>query len=110
MGGNNIKDLEENIIVDIEQANKNDIDQIYNALNKALHQFDKDSFAKNLIDSIKKIFSTKRKKCKLIIIDIIESKDKLTAKEKQLLRNHLLDISNIHRTLIENIISILDAL
>ena len=40
----------------------------------------------------------------------MDSKDKLTDKEKESLRKELLDISNIHRTLLENLQSLFGAL
>lgn len=108
-----MKDLDfliQNIKEDIKKASDKQIDSIYETLKKALDKFDRDSYFKNFLDSIKRLFKTKRQKCLLLINDICDSKHKLNENEKELLRKELLDISNIHRTLIENIISLLGAL
>ena len=102
--------LIENISEDLKTANSKDVDKIYSALKDALKKFDRDSQFKDLIDFLKSIFKTKREKCTLIINDLLESKNKLTNEEKEILRLHLLDISNIHRTLLEDIRALLSAL
>lgn len=102
--------LKENIKNDIKQASNKQIDVIYEALKTALKKFDRDELRKNIVDFFKLIFATKRQKCLLFLEDITDSEYKLTDVEKELLRKELLDISNIHRTLIENIISLLGAL
>lgn len=108
-----MKDLEtlkENIKEDIKRASEKQINSIYEALKKALEKFDRDSDFKNFLDWIKTILKTKRQKCVLFFNDINDSKHKLNDNEKELLRKEFLDISNIHRTLIEDIISLLGAL
>lgn len=99
-----------NITEDLKKAKSSDIDKIYEALKKALVKFDKDTNIKNLLDSLKGLFKSKREKCILFLKDLMDSKDKLTNEKKESLRKELLDISNIHRTLLENIRSLLGAL
>ena len=52
---------------------------------------------------------SKRSKCIQFVDDIFDSKNRLLKEEKDRLRKALLDISNIHRTFIENIIALLGA-
>jgi hypothetical protein len=99
-----------NIKEDIKNAKSGDIDKIYKAFKGALEQFDRDTNVKNLFDFFKGFFKSRREKCILFINDLMDSKDKLTDKEKESLRKELLDISNIHRTLLENLQSLFGAL
>lgn len=102
--------LKDNIIKDIESCSSKELNNIYDALKKTLKEFDRDSFFKNCKDFFKSIFKTKKQKCIYFIDDIVDSKDKLTDDEKEKLRKSFLDISNIHRTFIENIIALFGAL
>ena len=102
--------LKDNILKDTESCSSKELNNIYNALKKTLKEFDRDSFFKNCIDFFKSIFKTKKQKCIFFINDIVDSKDKLTNEEKEKLRKSFLDISNIHRTFIENIIALFGAL
>lgn len=106
----NLDELQQNIIEDIKNCPDRVVENVYKALKKALKQFDKDSFFKNLKDFFNAIFKTRREKCLLILNDIMDSREKLTDKEKELLRKEFLEISNIYRSLIENIIALLGAL
>lgn len=99
-----------NITEDLNKANSRDIDKIYDALKAALKKFDRDSNIKDLIDIFRGLFKSKREKCVLFMKDLMDSKDKLNEDEKEILRKELLDISNIHRTLLENIRALLGAL
>jgi hypothetical protein len=110
MANTDFDTLKKNILKDIDEASGNDINEIYSALSKAIAKFDRDSILKDFIDLFRSILKTKRQKCKLFINDIVDSSSKLTTNEKELLRLEFLDISNIHRTLLENIRSLLDAL
>lgn len=51
------------------------------------------------------MFKSKKDKCILFIEDICDSKDKLKTEEKEKLRMFFLDISNIHRTFVEDLIT-----
>lgn len=110
MSSLDLEKLKENVLKDIEQANNSDIKKIYKELNNCLMEFDRDNHWKNFFDSIKVVFSVKRNKCKLIILDICDSSEKLNRDEKQELKHHLLEIQNIHRTFIENLIALIGAL
>jgi hypothetical protein len=110
MANTDFETLKQNILKDIDEASGKDINDIYSALRKALAKFDRDSLLKNLFDLFLSILKTKRQKCKLLVNDIVDSRSKLSVSEKELLRKEFLDISNIHRTLIENIRALLDAL
>jgi hypothetical protein len=110
MKNTDFENLKQNIFKDIDDASNKDINEIYSLLSKALDKFDRDSKLKDFFDLFHSILKTKRQKSKLFIHDIVESSSKLTSNEKELLRLEFLRISNIHRTLIENIRSLLDAL
>lgn len=106
------KSLEEikiNIHQDIKNASAKEIDKIYYALKAVAKTFDRDSALKNLFDGLKYIFKDKRGKCIQLVDDIFNSAEKLSIGEKIQLRKLLLDISNIHRDIIENIIALLGA-
>lgn len=104
-----IDEIKENLYKDIEKATSREIEKIYSALKEVLKEFDKDSNLKNLYDFFKSIFKTKKAKCLQFVTDIFDSKEKLTVDESERLRKALLDISKIHRTIIENIIALLGA-
>lgn len=105
-----IDEIRENICQDIKDASSKEIDQIYNSLKKVSKKFDRDSAIKNLFDGLRGIFRSKKDMCLLFVNDIFDSAEKLSADEKNQLRKALLDISNIYRTVIENIIALLGAL
>jgi DNA phosphorothioation-dependent restriction protein DptG len=105
-----IESLVQNISEDLEKASSKDIDKIYTALKSALKTFDRDSQFKDIIDVLKNIFKSKKEKCILIIRDLLDSKEKLIDTEIESLRKELLEISNIHRTLLEDIRALLNAL
>lgn len=104
-----IQEIKENLQQDINKASSKELEKIYSSLKDVLKTFDRDSSLKNLCDFFKNIFKTKKAKCIQFVNDIFDSKDKLTKEEKDKLRKALLDISNIHRTFIENIIALLGA-
>lgn len=110
MRDTSIDALVNNIKKDINSCSKKELDSIYNAIKIALKKFDRDNIFKNSIDFIKSILKNKKQKCIFFIEDIIDSKDKLTDKEKEDLRKVFLDISNIHRTFIEDIMALFEAL
>lgn len=104
-----IEEIKKNLVKDIKDANSSEIDKIYNTLKEILSSFDRDGLLKNLCDFCKGILKTKRNKCLQFVNDIFDSKDKLSQDEKEKLRKALLDVSNIHRNFIENIIALLGA-
>lgn len=104
-----IEEIKANLHQDIDKANSKELEKIYSSLKDVLKTYDRDSSLKNLCDFFKNIFSSKKAKCLQFVNDIYDSKDKLTNEEKDKLRKALLDISNIHRTFVENIISLLGA-
>ena len=104
-----IEEIKSNLHQDINNANSKEIDKIYFALKDVLKKFDRDSLVKNLGDFFKGFLKSKRSKCIQFVNDIFDSKDRLSKEEKDGLRKALLDISNIHRTFIENIIELLGA-
>ena len=105
-----IEELIENINKDIEKASAKKINVIYKELKMILKKYDDDEFLKNCFDVIKQLFQTTRNKCKLIFKDIIEEMTKSGFSKKEELRRDLLDLSNIHRDILENIIALLGAL
>lgn len=102
--------LTKNIEKDIDKASMKEINILYNELNDVLKKYDKDQFIKNIMDWCKKIFMSKREKCKYIFNDILEEIQKPNFTKKKELRNDLLEISNIHRSFLENLISLLESL
>ena len=98
-----------NIQDDINRASNKEIGEIYKGLKELLKEFDKDSIFKNAKDLIKRaiIFIDKRKICLLILQDIFDSMDKLTTEQRNRLLKKLNHISDIHRTLGEDIIRFL---
>jgi len=111
MKSTDLESLKNNLLTDIDQATKSNIEDIYKALITSLNKYDKDGLLKNVKDHVILFFTPdKRAKCKYIITDIIDSKESLSTDEKESLRKNFLDISNIHRTLLENIQALLDAL
>ena len=101
--------IKANLHQDIDKATTKELEKIYSSLKNVLETFHRDSSLKNLCDLFENIFRSKKAKCLQFVNDIYDSKDKLTNEEKDKLRKALLDISNIHRTFIENIISLLGA-
>ena len=93
-----------------EKASTKEINKIYEELKKILKKYDGDGFFKNCFDFIRQLFQNTRIKCKLIFKDILEEMTKPGFSKKEELRRDLLDLSNIHRDLLENIISLLGAL
>ena len=102
-----IEEIKDNLQQDIDRATSKELEGIYTSLKDVLKNFDRDSSLKNLCDFFKNIFKTKKAKCHQFVNDIFDSKDKLTQEEKNKLRKALLDVSNIHRIFIENIIALL---
>lgn len=102
--------LKENISEDLKQASKKEIDEIYKNLELCLKKFDKDKTLKNIKDFFVKLFKSKKDKCILLINDIVDSRDKLSPEEKEELRKCFLNISNIHRTFLEDIQALFGAL
>lgn len=105
-----LDELIKNIDEDIREANSNQINELYISLNNMLNKYDNDKFMKNLIDILKKLFRSKRQKCKLILEDLIEEIYKPNFTKKEELRKELLEISNIHRSFLENLIALLENL
>lgn len=102
--------LKNNVVKDINSCNKKELKKIYDALKKSLASFDKDSILKNVSDFFKSLFKNKKEKCLFFVEDICDSRDKLTNEEKESLRKSFLEISNIHRTFLEDILALLGAL
>lgn len=102
--------LTENIRSDIEKARNNKIDELYDSLKKLLKKYDADPTIKNINDWFKQILKSKREKCKLVLEDVIEEMNKPNFSRKEELRKDLLEISNIHRDFLENLISLLESL
>lgn len=102
--------LKENILKDIKEAKNREIDEIFKRMHSCLKRFDRDDIRKEILDFFKRIFKGKREKCALFVEDICDSRDKLTENEKEILRKEFLDISNIHRTFLENLKALLEAL
>lgn len=110
MKNTNLDSLVENVKKDISSCSQKELDQIYKAIKNALKKFDRDNNFKNSRDFMKSLFKTKRQKCLLFVEDIVDSKDKLTCEERESLRKTFLDISNIHRTFVEDLIALFEAL
>lgn len=107
------KDLDsiiKNIRKDLKDANSKDIDLIYSSLLQLLKKYDNDTFFKNIGDFFKKIFKTKREKCCLFFEDIVEGINDMDDEKKRKIKKDLLDLSNIHRTFLENLKSLIEAL
>ena len=102
--------LKENVIKDINECNTRQLNKIYKSLRKVLFQFDRDTIWKNVKDFFKSVRKGKKEKCIFFIDDICDSSEKLTANEKEELRKQFLDISNIHRTFLEDLQALLNAL
>ena len=98
-----------NIQNDINQANNKKINEIYKKLKELLREFDNDTLFKNAKDLVKRtiIFVDRRKLCLEILNDIFDSKDSLSEEQKQKLLKKLNEISDIYRTLGEDIIRFL---
>lgn len=84
MKATDLDSLKDNLIKDIDQATKSNIDDIYKALIISLKKYDNDGFLKNIKDQVTLFFKfDKRAKCKYIIADIIDSKETLSAEKKK---------------------------
>ena len=106
-----IKWLTDNVKDDIKKASGRDIDALYSSLKKALKKYDGDPFLKNVCDLFKRAFTfDKRKRCLIVLDDILEELNKPGFSRKEELRHDLLDISNIHRSFLENLIALLENL
>lgn len=99
-----------NIIDDINSCSTKELNKIYQSLKTILKEFDKDSFFKDSKDFFKFFFKDKKSKCLFFIEDICDSRDRLSAEMKEKLRKEFLKVSNIHRTFLENIKALLEAL
>lgn len=99
-----------NIREDLKKASNREIKDIYNSLKKLLNKYDNDTFIKNIKDFLKKVLKSKREKCSLFFEDIIEGIDSMSDKTKQELKKDLLDLSNIHRTIFEDLAALIGAL
>lgn len=102
--------LVNNIKKDISSCSKKELNSIYDAIKSALKKFDRDNIFKNTRDFMKSLLKNKKQRCLAFIEDIIDSKGKLNPEEKEDLRKTFLDISNIHRTFVEDIIALFEAL
>lgn len=102
--------LKENVLADINSCSSKELNKIYTALKKTVFEFDRDVFGKQIRDFFKSVFKSKKDKCVFFVEDICDSKDKLSSEEKETLRKMFLDISNIHRTFLEDLIALLEAL
>ena len=109
MGVKTIEGIKQNILEDIRKTDNRKIEEIYASLKKTLNKFDRDFLGKNVKDFLRAIFKTKRERCIQFVEDLFDSQSQLTSQEKNDLRRALLDISNIHRSIIENIIALLGA-
>ncbi len=95
--------LKKNLIDDLSNCSRKELDLIYKMLKECLKKFDRDGIFKNCRDFFKLIFKNKKEKCLYFINDVEDSKDKLTDTEKEELRKYFLSISNVHRTFLENL-------
>lgn len=102
---NDVRDI---LISDICGANKDELNVIYKALKKALKKFDRDSFLKDVGDFFSKLFKSKREKCKLIVDDIVDSKQKLTKDEAKELYDEFYKLSEVHRSFFDNIMVLIE--
>lgn len=102
--------LKANLIDDIKKCSNKEIDQIYTMFKECLNKFDKDGVFKNCVDFFKTFLKSKRNKCLYFVADIEDSVAKLTPNEKEELRKYFLSISNVHRTFLENIQALFEAL
>lgn len=109
MSKKDINSLIDNIHKDFKDASRKEIDQIYNELKEMLKKYDDDSFSKNVKDFLKRGFTfDKRKRCELVFKDIIESLDNPSFVKREELRKDLLELSNIHRSFLENLIALIE--
>lgn len=95
--------LKSNIIEDLSQCSRKEIDSIYQMLKDCIKKFDRDDLFKNCRDFFKLIFKSRKDKCLFFINDIEDSREKLTSIEKEELRKYFLNVSNVHRTFLENV-------
>jgi hypothetical protein len=107
------KDLEwltANINEDIDKASNKNIDRLYESLRNMLKKYDNDPLIKDVLDWFNGFLKSKRMKCKLILNDILEEIQKPEFTRHEELRKDLLEVSNIHRNFLENLISLLESL
>ena len=102
--------LKNNVLKDIQECNGKELDRIFDKLKTTLKAFDRDDFWKNIKDLIKQVFKSKRNKCFQIVNDICDSRNNLNEIEKESLRKAFLDLSNIHRTFLEDLRALFGAL
>ena len=102
--------LKNDVLKDLDECKSKDLNNIYKALKTALKTFDRDGLWKNIKDVFRSLFKSKKEKCALFIADICDSKELLNEAEKETLRKSFLDISNIHRTFLEDLQSLFGAL
>lgn len=105
-----IEEIKNNLKEDIQKANDKEINLIFKELKKMLCNYDRDSLLKNISDIFNSLFKSKRKKCELFLNDLFDSLDKLNTDEIEKFRKDLLSTSNIHRTFLEDLIALLEAL
>lgn len=110
MANKDFNTLKENVLKDIKECSNKELDKLFDKLKSTLKTFDRDDFWKNVKDVIKQLFKNKRTKCSLIVGDICDSRDKLNESEKESLRKAFLDLSNIHRTFLEDLQALFGAL
>lgn len=102
--------LTANIKEDIDKASDKNIDKLYKALKVMLKKYDDDPLIKEVLDMFNLILKPKRVRCKLILNDILEEIQKPEFTRHEELRKDLLELSNIHRDFLENLISLLESL
>lgn len=110
MVSKDFESLKENVIKDISECNKKELNKIYDCLKKAVKNFDRDSIWKNIKDCFHSINKNKKEKCIFFINDLCDSRSKLSSEEKEQLRREFLKISEIHMTFLENIRALFGAL
>jgi len=100
----------ENIRADLKASKGKELNKIYNALPGLLDKYDHDTWIKDLLDWIKRTFADTRKRCVLIIDDLLENYSQLNDQDKASFRKDLLAISEIHMTVYERLQALFDAL
>lgn len=107
------KDLEwltANINEDIDKASNRNINKLYESLRDMLKKYDNDPLIKDAFDFLNGLLKSKRTKCKFVLNDILEEIQKPEFTRHEELRKDLLEVSNIHRDFLENLISLLESL
>jgi len=106
-----INSLTINIREDFKKSSKKEIDEIYNSLKIMLKKYDDDSMLKDICDLLKRgLTIDKRKRCERVLEDILEVLKDENYPRKEELRRDLLDLSNIHRGILENIIALIEGM